>query len=158
MMQVFGQDGTRLHRVLLAALAIVACIGWYLPDEGPTLSRFARCQLLHGISPVSVRRPGIFAPRQWLARNPPVAPAVLFAKGVHYGMDEAPIVSAEAWLDPNCRLQGDDRYVRELGKEWKDRHSPQAAQPDWRIEVWRYSCALPSPAGTQIATASSGMR
>lgn len=172
----------KLRQALLAALAVIAAIGWYgifarnlyaaprwaepwqavarraadvvrgggvaigdnpsfffyltyfLPLPDPQNHSF------DGLLPYSVHRASVYTPEQWRQANRPVGDAVIFAKGVHYGLDEAPIAEAESWLDRNCELLGDDRYVRELGKKWKDAYSPQAAQPAWRVEVREYAC------------------
>jgi hypothetical protein len=110
---------------------------YLLPPEGARHS-------FPGLLPYSVRRAGVFTPQQWQEANRPTGASVIFAKGVHYGMDEEPIVAAERWLDKHCELQSADRFVRELGKKWKDRYSPQAAQPPWRVEVRQYACTSES--------------
>lgn len=97
-------------------------------------------QPFRGLLPYSVHRAGVFTPQQWLEATHPAETAILFTKGVHYGMPEAPIVDAKHWLDQNCMLKNDERFVPDSGKPLKDRYAPEAAQPEWRVEVWQYSC------------------
>jgi len=100
----------------------------------------AKSQPFSGLLPDSVRRANVYTPQQWLEANHPAGAAMLFAKGVHYGMPEAPIADTQNWLDQNCLLQSDERFVPDAGKALKDRYAPQAAQPVWRVEVRQYTC------------------
>lgn len=109
---------------------------YLLPPPNP------RNHAFEGLLPYSVHRKSVYTPQKWLESGRPLGNKVIFTKGVHYGMNEAPIGDSERWLDQNCELTSDDRYVRELGKKWKDAYSPQAAQPVWRVEVRQYACRL----------------
>jgi hypothetical protein len=94
----------------------------------------------HGFLPVSVQYRGVYNPEQWARTGRPVGLSTLAAKGLNYpeppgGMDEV-----MQWLDSRCQVQGEQRLVRDQGAAWKQRFAPSIPQPEWRIEVRRYTC------------------
>lgn len=92
-----------------------------------------------GFLPVSVHHRGVYSPEQWLAAGAPLAPTMLFVKGLHYPTQPS-LEEAEHFLSEGCTLLNRQQMVYDAGAGWKQRFAPTLGQVPWRIHVSRYHC------------------
>jgi hypothetical protein len=94
-----------------------------------------------GLLPDQVLHPQVKFPEQWLAAGHPVAPAMVWIRGVGGARTMEPMNAAADQLGRSCGAQTSRLTMRDSGYEWKKRIFPDREELQWRIEVRDYDCA-----------------
>jgi 4-amino-4-deoxy-L-arabinose transferase-like glycosyltransferase len=104
----------------------------------------------HGPRPLeALPHPNVYSPEDWISAGRPLKPVMNLVIGVPVYGPSDPLRGAEAWLDSHCRLESDNRELRDSGYAFKQRFFPQLGEPEWRVETRRYACPVPSKAAGQ---------
>ena len=107
---------------------------YLLEAENPTGSHF------QGFLPQMVQYPRVYNPEQWIQTGRPVGSLTLAVNGLNYPEPPGDIPEAMKWLDDHCRAVEEQHFARDAGARWKQRLLPGVPQPEWRIQVKRYTC------------------
>jgi hypothetical protein len=102
-------------------------------ETGPK-SQFA------GLLPDDVRHPHVTSADEWLASGHPVAPLMIYVRGVADPQTEPPMENAARELGRSCGPQTTRLMTRDSGYAWKQRFFPGTSGLPWRIEVREYDC------------------
>jgi hypothetical protein len=105
-----------------------------MPRDAVGSSRF------HGLLPTTAIYPGVYNPEQWIAAGRPMEASTLVVKGLSFPKPPTEIEQAKQWLEGRCLEQNVERFAHDQGAIWKQRYMPAIPQPEWRIELIRFSC------------------
>jgi hypothetical protein len=97
-----------------------------------------------GVLTYSLSRLGVYGDTEWDNAGRPLRTFVFLVEGVRPGPPDGPLAQAELLLEQNCRLQRDERLLRDPGFALKQRFFPRFDQVPWRVHLQEFSCGAAS--------------
>jgi hypothetical protein len=96
--------------------------------------------IMEGLLPDHASRTGVKTAQEWLSEGHPMAPTMLWIRGVDGPESEEAMNKAGVILDQACGSRVSRLMARDAGFGWKKRFLPEAATAQWRIESRQYDC------------------
>jgi hypothetical protein len=97
-----------------------------------------------GLLPDEVRHPQVKSPQEWLGAGHPLAPEMVWVRGMSGVADPGPALAAARELDHACGARTSRLMVRDQAHDWKQWLFPLTSESPWRIEVREYDCSPPN--------------